>query len=218
MDTKLFRDMSYGLFILGCQTPEGQITGCTVNTVFQLTSQPPVLAVSVNHQNYTNEIMKKTGRVAISVLSQEADIAVIGGMGFRSGRDADKFADVPHVVRPDGLPILTEGCCGAFICRVTDTKELSTHTLFFCEVQEAWHTGQGKVPPMTYAYYHSAKNGTEPPTAPTYIAPEPPKQSGDVWVCSVCQYEYKGDIPFEELPEDWVCPICKQPKSKFQRK
>ncbi len=155
MDTNLFRDMSYGLFILGCQTPAGKSTGCTVNTVFQLTSQPPVLAVSVNHNNYTNEIMKQTGRVAISILSQEADISIIGGMGFRSGRDTDKFAEVPHVVRPDGLPIVTEGSCGVFICKVTDCKELSTHTLFFCEVEEGWRTGMGQVPAMTYSYYHS---------------------------------------------------------------
>lgn len=218
IDTKLFRDMSYGLFILGVQTPEGKATGCTVNTVFQLTSQPPVLAVSVNHQNYTNEILKQTGRVAISVLSQEADIGVIGGMGFRSGREYDKLKDVPHVVRPDGLPLITEGCCGVFVCKVVDQKELSSHTLFFCEVEEAYRTGQGKVPPMTYAYYHSAKNGTEPPTAPTYIPPEPEKAQGEVWVCDICKYEYKGEIPFEDLPEDWTCPICHQPKSVFHKK
>ncbi len=171
MDTALFRDMSYGLFILGCQTPDGRLTGCTVNTVFQLTSQPPVLAVSVNHQNYTNEVLRQTGRVAISVLNQKADIGLIGGMGFRSGREIDKFDDeVPYIVRPDGLPIITEGSCGVFVCKVVDTKELSTHTLFLCEVEEAWRTGLGQVPAMTYAYYHNARNGTEPPTAPTYIA------------------------------------------------
>lgn len=217
IDKKLFYDMTYGLFILGCQTPDGKSTGCTVNTVFQLTSDPPVLAVSVNHKNYTNEIMKKTGRVAISVLNQDADIAVIGGMGFRSGRDTDKFAEVPHIVRPDGLPILVEGCCGIFICKVTGSMELSTHTLFLCEVQEGYRTGMGQVPPMTYAYYHTVKKGTEPPTAPTYIAPDPTEKKADKWICSICKYEYKGDIPFEELPDDWVCPICKQPKSVFKK-
>ena len=217
IDKKLYYDMTYGLFILGCQTPEGRSTGCTVNTVFQLTSEPPVLAVSVNHKNYTNEIMKKTGRVAISVLNQDADLSVIGGMGFRSGRDTDKFAEVPHIVRPDGLPIVVEGCCGFFVCKVTGSMELSTHTLFLCEVQEGYRTGLGQVPPMTYAYYHNVKKGTEPPTAPTYIAPDSAEKKADKWVCSVCKYEYKGDVPFEELPDDWVCPICKQPKSVFEK-
>jgi flavin reductase (DIM6/NTAB) family NADH-FMN oxidoreductase RutF/rubredoxin len=219
MDTKLFRDMTYGLFVLGVTTPEGKPTGCTVNTVFQLTTTPPVLAVSVNHKNYTNEILKQTGRVAISVLDQNVDVSIIGTMGFQSGRDTDKFAKVPHAVLESGLPVVTEGVCGTFICKVVDTKELSTHTLFFCEIEDAWRTGQGKVPPMTYAYYHQVKNGTEPPTAPTYLPPEKEEKpaKAEKWVCSICKYEYTGDVPFEELPDDWVCPICGQPKSVFEK-
>lgn len=217
MDHKTFYDMTYGLFVLGVLTPEGKPTGCTVNTVFQITSQPPTLAISVNHANYTNEIIKKTGKLSVNILSQEVPMDTIGTFGFRSGREVDKFAQVPHIVVESGVPVLTQGVCGHFVCRVVNQMELSTHTLFIAEVTEGWRTGMGKVPPMTYAYYHQVKNGTEPKTAPTYL-PQEAASGGGTYVCDVCKYEYNGDVPFEDLPDDWVCPLCKAPKSKFSKK
>lgn len=217
MDTKTFFDMSYGLFVLTVVTPEGKPTGCTVNTAFQITSTPPTLALSVNHQNYTNELIRKTGRVCVNILSQDVDIGVIGGFGFRSGRDSDKFAGVPHVME-QGLPVLTEGVCGHFICKVVGETETSTHTIFLVEVEDAVRTGGGKVPPMTYAYYHQVKNGTEPPTAPTFVAKE--EAPAEVkYVCPICGYIYDGsDGPFEDLPDDWKCPLCKAPKARFEKR
>lgn len=216
MDTNIFRDMSYGLFVLGVAAPDGKLTGCTVNTAFQITNTPATLALSVNHQNYTNEIIKATGRVAVSILNQDVDISVIGSFGFRSGRDCDKFAEVPHQV-VSGLPVLTEGSCGYLLCKVVGSMEASTHTVFLVEVEDAVRTGEGKVPPMTYAYYHQVKNGTEPKTAPTYLPPqEEPAAPAARYVCSICKYEYDGsDGPFEELPDDWKCPLCGAPKSLF---
>lgn len=218
MDTKTFFDMSYGLFVLTVVTPEGRPTGCTVNTAFQITSTPPTLALSVNHQNYTNELIRKTGRVCVNILSQNVDIGVVGGFGFRSGRDNDKFAGVPHVME-QGLPVLTEGVCGHFICKVVGETETSTHTIFLVEVEDAVRTGEGKVPPMTYAYYHQVKNGTEPPTAPTFVAKEEAAPAAVKYVCPVCGYIYDGSGgPFEELPEDWKCPLCKVPKERFEKR
>lgn len=217
MDTKTFFDMSYGLFVLSVVTPEGKPTGCTVNTAFQITSTPPTLALSVNHQNYTNELIRKTGRVCVNILSQNVDIGIIGGFGFRSGRDNDKFANVPYVME-QGLPVLTEGVCGHFICKVVGETETSTHTIFLVEVEDAVRTGEGKVPPMTYAYYHQVKNGTEPPTAPTFVAKEE-APAAEKYVCPVCGYIYDGSGgPFEDLPGDWKCPLCKVPKARFEKR
>lgn len=220
MDMKTFFDMSYGLFILGA-VKDGRPTGCTVNTVFQITSEPPTLAISLNHQNYTNEVLKQTGRVCVNVLDQEAAMDVIGTFGFRSGRDTDKFAAVPHHRTEGGLPVLDEHVCGWFECRMKTSIELSTHTLFIVEVVDAQRCGAGRVPPMTYEYYRLNKNGTVPKTAPHYIAPEQLEQApaADKWVCSLCGYEYDGGQgPFEDLPDDWKCPLCGAPKSLFVKK
>ena len=102
MDTKAFFDMSYGLYILGVMDGN-RPTGCTVNTVFQITSDPPVMAISCNHQNFTNEVIKRTGRVAVAILDQDTPLDTIGGFGFRSGREVDKFDGV-EFVRTSGGP------------------------------------------------------------------------------------------------------------------
>lgn len=221
MDMNAFFDMSYGLFILGALREDGTPTGCTVNTVFQLTSQPPTLAISLNHQNYTNEVLKGSGRVAVNILDQNTPMDVIGTFGFRSGRDTDKFAQAAHHATPGGLPVLDEHICGWMECQVRDTLELSTHTLFVVEVVDAQRVGGGAVPPMSYEYYRVNKNGTVPKTAPHYIAPEKLETSAipvEKWVCSICKYEYTGSQgPFESLPDDWKCPLCGAPKSLFVR-
>ena len=140
MDKQTFRDMSYGLFIVGVTAPEGKLSGCTVNTAFQVGSDPAIVAVSINHDNYTNELVKKTGRLSLSILSQDAPVSVIGAFGFQSGRDTDKFAGVAHQV-VDGLPVLTEGVCGYLAGKVVNTVELASHTLFLVEVAQAERTG-----------------------------------------------------------------------------
>lgn len=217
MDKKAFYDLSYGLFILGV-AENGRPTGCTVNTVFQITSDPPTLAISLNHQNYTNEVLKRTGRIAVNVLDQDAPMDLIGGFGFRSGRDTDKFDGVAYHMTPDGLPVLDAHLCGCFTGRVKTSLELSTHTLFIVEVEQAERTGTGRVPPMTYEYYRQVKKGTVPKTAPHYIAEEA-VPAADKWVCSICNYEYDGSQgPFEALPDDWKCPLCGAPKSAFVKK
>lgn len=222
MDKKAFYDMSYGLFILGV-SQNGRPTGCTVNTVFQITSDPPTLAISLNHQNYTNEVLKQTGLITVNVLDQSAPMDLIGGFGFRSGRDADKFDGVAYHTTASGLPVLDGSLCGWFECRLKTSLELSTHTLFIVEVTDAQRVGGGAVPPMTYEYYRAVKKGTVPKTAPHYIAeesaPAPAKQASGKWVCSICGYEYDGSQgPFEDLPDDWKCPLCGAPKSVFVKK
>ena len=215
MDQTAFFDLSYGLFVLGT-LHDGKPTGCTVNTVIQVANEPPLLAVSVNHQNFTNACLKASGRATVSVLNQNVPMDVIGAFGFHSGRDTDKFAQAPHTAAPSGLPRLTDHVCAWFDCKVRSSLELSTHTLFILEVEDAGRLSS-EAEPMTYAYYHQVKKGTVPKTAPHYVEQAPAPTSGAKYVCSLCRYEYDGsDGPFEDLPDDWKCPICGAPKSAFE--
>ncbi|MGI5971546.1 MAG: flavin reductase [Oscillospiraceae bacterium] len=213
MDVKVFRDLSYGMYIIGVNM-DGRDLGCMVNTVFQITSSPPVIAVSVNRDNYTNEAMKNTGEFAVSILAETVPQEIIGTFGFKSGRDTDKFASVPHRHDGSGNPILADYVCGYLNCRIVGTSELSTHTVFFAEVTDGERI-EGNTP-MTYAYYHKVRNGQVPSRAPSYIAEEKTQKK---WTCTVCGYVYDGSQgEFESLPDDWKCPVCGAPKSAFELK
>ena len=202
-----FRHLSYGVYVIS--TLDGQKpTGCIANSVMQITSNPATFAVSMNHDNYTNLCIEKSGKFAISILTEQSSSDIIGTFVFQSGRDADKFKNVDAMLT-EGLSVVTDAC-GYIVCNVINKMETSTHTVFLGEAIAADELK--KENPMTYAYYHQVVKGKSPKNAPTYVEEE--KKEGK-WVCSICGYEYKGEIPFEEVPEEFVCPLCKQPKSKF---
>lgn len=216
MDTKALRYVTYGMYILG--TMDGaRPTGCAVNTVIQAASEPALVAVCVNHDNYTNQCIKRSGGFAVSILSEAAPGDLIGAFGFRSGRTDDKFADIDYEAAPGGNPVLKSGVCGWIECRVTGFTDLKTHTVFFGEVTGTALFGGT---PMTYAYYHDVVKGKTAKNAPTYEKPEEAADTApasETWVCPICGYEYTGS-DFADLPDDWVCPICGAPKSSFQKK
>ncbi len=210
-----FRSLSYGVYIVS--TLDGaRPTGCVANSAMQITSEPATIAVSINHDNYTNACIEKTGKFALSILSEESNPGLIGTFGFQSGKNVNKFDGV-DAVEAEGIAVVADAC-GYVVCKVIDKMETATHTVFLGEVIAADVLKEEEA--MTYAYYHKVVKGKSPKNAPTYIADEPevaqeePKKEGK-WVCSVCGYEYAGMIPFEEVPEEFVCPLCKQPKSKF---
>ncbi len=214
MNKNVFRNLSYGVYVIS--TLDGmRHTGCIANSVMQITSSPASVAVSINHDNYTNSCIEKSGKFAVSILSENTDPGIIGTFGFRSGKDSDKFAGIKHQVI-EGIAI-PDDCCGYIICKVTGKLETATHTIFLGEALEGDTIGNG--PAMTYAYYHNVVKGKSPKNAPTYIPDEADTspETEDTWVCSICRYEYDGAIPFEELPDSYVCPVCRQPKSKFIR-
>lgn len=210
-----FRSLSYGVYIIST-LDEARPTGCIANSAMQITSEPATIAVSINHDNYTNACIEKTGKFALSILSEESNPGLIGTFGFQSGKDVNKFEGV-DAIEAEGLSVVADAC-GYVVCKVIDKMETATHTVFLGEVIAADVLKEEEA--MTYAYYHKVVKGKSPKNAPTYIADEPevakeePKKEGK-WVCSVCGYEYAGMIPFEEVPEEFVCPLCKQPKSKF---
>lgn len=220
MDKNVFRNLSYGVYAVS-SLDGTRNTGCIANSIMQITSSPATVAVSMNHNNFTHSCIEKTGKFAVSILSESSAPSIIGQFGFQSGKDADKFDGISFELK-EGLPVLTDSC-GYIVCKVIDKMETSTHTVFLGEVLDGGIIGDA--PAMTYAYYHNVIKGKSPKNAPTYLPEEPEDKakssaadSGSKWVCSVCGYVYDGDVPFEELPETYVCPVCRQDKEKFVQK
>ena len=215
MDITTLFNMSYGLYIIGAKDGEKN-AGCVVNTVTQSTAKPVTLTVCINKDNYTNTCIKKTKEFSVSILSEKTKETTFGIFGFSSSKDRDKFAEVPCAYTPSGLPYINEGCTGYLQCKVIDSIDNYTHTVFIAEVIEAENLF--KEPPMTYAYYHSVVKGKTPKTASSYAdAPKPAAKA--VYVCNVCGYEHPGSKEeFEALGDDYVCPICGVPKSEFSLK
>lgn len=212
MNTNAFRKLSYGVYIVSAWD-NGRPTGCTANSAMQITSDPATIAVSINHNNYTNKCIAESGRFTVSILSEQSDPSIIGTFGFQSGRDVNKFDAVPFEIR-ENMPVVQDAC--AFLCcEVINKMETDTHTVFLGRVLDAdLLSGQE---PMTYAYYHKVVKGKSPKNAPTYLSEEDSAPTS-AWVCSVCGYVYDGETPFEELPNDYACPVCGQPKSVFVKK
>lgn len=209
-----FRDMSYGVYIVSTLDGE-RPTGCVANSAMQITSEPATIAVSINHDNYTNACIEKTGKFAISILTEQSDPGLIGTFGFQSGKDVNKFDGV-DALEKEGLSVVADAC-SYLVCKVINKMETATHTVFLGEVIAADVLKDEDA--MTYAYYHKVVKGKSPKNAPTYIAEEPEvAQKEEKWVCGICGYEYRGEIPFDEVPEQFVCPVCKQPKSVFVKK
>lgn len=225
MDLKALHSISYGLYVITSKDGD-KINGQVANTVFQISNDPPTIAVSINKKNLTNEFIKKSGSFAVSVLSHETPLSLIGQFGFKSGRDVDKFRGVNYRTTPKGLPYLVDNVLASIEARVIQTVDAGTHNIFVGEITHAEVLKQGN--PMTYAYYHQVKRGSTPPSAPTYVKEEERRNSMDIYECTICGYKYdpgEGDpendiepgTPFEELPDDWVCPVCGAGKDVFEK-
>lgn len=214
MNKNVFRNLSYGVYIIST-LDGGRSTGCVANSIMQITSEPATIALSMNHDNFTNSCIAKSGRFAISILSESSDSSLIGQFGFQSGKDVDKFEGVSHTMK-EGLPVIDDSC-GYIVCNVIDTMETSTHTVFLGEVVDGDILKD--TPAMTYAYYHNVVKGKSPKNAPTYLPDETEgaDSSAAKWVCSVCGYVYDQETPFEDLPDSYKCPVCGQGKDKFRR-
>ncbi|MDD5953033.1 MAG: flavin reductase [Oscillospiraceae bacterium] len=217
MNPKILRNLSYGMYAIGVSDGE-KGSACIVNTVFQITSDPKQIALSMNRDNYSHDCIEKNGLFTVSVLSEDTPGTVIGALGFSSGRDNDKLQNVRHKMLAEGVPVIKENCCCWFLCKVVDRMETPTHTVYLAEVVAGSEKMQGA--PMTYDYYHKVIKGAAPKNAPTYEAPEPQPNdfAGEKFICTVCGYQYVAtDVAFEDLPDDWVCPICGMSKKAFRR-
>ena len=212
MNKNTFRNLTYGVYIISTLDGE-RATGCVANSVMQITSSPATIAVSMNHDNYTNSCIKNSGKFAVSILTEESDPELIGRFGFQSGKEVNKFDGIEAITKEE-ISVIPDAC-GYIVCKVIDQMETETHTVFLGEVLDADVLKNEE--PMTYAYYHKVVKGKSPKNAPTYIPEEKEeKAEEEKWVCGICGYVYDGETPFEELGEDFKCPICKQPKDVFK--
>ncbi|HER25052.1 MAG TPA: High molecular weight rubredoxin [Candidatus Atribacteria bacterium] len=235
MDLKALYNISYGIYIVSSKK-ENRINGQIANTVFQTTSEPATIAVCINKKNLTHEFITKSRVFAVSVLEQDTDMKFIGRFGFKSGRDEDKFKGVDYKIGRSGSPIVMENTLAYIETEVIGEMDAGTHTLFIGKVVEAENIKPGK--PLTYDYYHQVQKGVSPKNAPTYIPKEEKSREKinterkefkkmSKFKCTVCGYIYeseKGDpesgvnpgTPFEDLPDDWVCPVCGASKDEFE--
>lgn len=202
MNKKAMYKLSYGLFVL-TSAFEYKDNGCIINTAGQVTSEPNRISIAVNKLNYTEELIQKSGTFNLSVLHEQAAFDLFQRFGFQSGRDTDKFAGFSDCRRSDnGLYYVTAGTNAYFSAAVEKTIDLGSHTLFIASVEDMEVLSD--VPSATYAYYQSN------------IKPKPDKSAANgktIWRCSVCGYTYEG----EQLPEDFICPLCKHPASDFEK-
>ncbi len=214
-------NISYGLYIV-CSGDKDKGNGYISNTVFQVTSEPARFAASCNKNNYTTELIQKTGAFSVSVLHTEASSEIIGNFGYKSGKDVDKLKGVNLIYGETGVPIVLDECISYYEFKVIQTVDVGTHILFIGEMVTAENIDTTKEP-MTYLYYRNIRKGFSPKNAPTYIdKTKLDTKSRDAsykrFKCEVCGYIYdeaEHDIKFADLPDDWVCPICYTDKADF---
>lgn len=166
MDLKALHKISYGMYVIS-SIKNGKLNGQIANTVFQITSEPPTIAVSINKMNLTHEFIKESKVFTVSILSKETPMRFIGHFGFKSGREIDKFGDINYKLGVTGAPVVLGHSIAYLETEVIDMSDSRTHTIFIGKVIDAEVMADGE--PMTYAYYHEIKKGKSPKTAPTYI-------------------------------------------------
>lgn len=166
MNNEVLKNLSYGVYVVTSLCGETP-TGCVANSLIQVTYN--TIAVSIHHDNYTNNCIETSKKFAVSILGEDIDNKVIGTFGYRSARDVDKFKDIATDTI-DGLRVIKDAV-GYLICDVIDKLETETHTIFLGKIKdgEMLHTAT----PMTYAYFHAERKGKSPKNAPTYIENKP---------------------------------------------
>lgn len=202
MNQKAVYNLTYGLFVL-TSSVDGRDSGCIINTAGQVTSEPNRISIAVNKGNFTHDLVKKSGRFNLSILSEAASFDTFRHFGFQSGREVDKFAGYEECRRSEnGLYYVTAGTNAYISASIEQSLDLGSHTLFIAGVEDMEVLSD--VPSASYAYYQSSIKPK----------PEQPAAGGKtVWRCTVCGYIYEG----EELPADFICPLCKHPASDFEK-
>lgn len=198
MDKKIFRDISYGMYVVTSKD-----SGCIINTLTQITSENPIITISLNKDNYTNEVIKKENTFIVSIISENVDKNIISTFGFQSSKDVDKFKDFEYETI-NNTKVLKD-VIGYLVCEVINIVDCGTHDIFIGKVIDTKKNNDNT--PMTYKYYHEVIKGKAPSKAPTYI-----EEKEEGYVCDVCGYVHK-----KELTADFVCPICGVDVSHFKK-
>lgn len=214
MNKQIFKDISYGMYLVTTIDENNKNTGCIINTLTQITSVNTIISISLNKNNYTNSAIKINKLFAISILSVDTPKELIATFGYYSSRDIDKFKNINYETN-NNIPIIKEKTCGYIIAETINIVDCDTHDVIIAKVLNTNKTFN--LEPMTYKYYQENLKGTSPKNAPTYIE-EVSTTPSNKYKCSLCGHIYddsKEKIKFSELPEDWVCPLCGAPKSLF---
>jgi len=217
--------LGYGVYIIGSKDGN-KLNGQIANTVFQVTSEPITVAVSINKNNLTHEFITKSKVFTVSVLCQDTPLSFIGRFGFKSGRDINKLEGINYRIGETGAPVIIENAVSYLEAKVVKDMDVGTHTIFIGEVMAGDVISEKTC--MTYEYYHQVKRGTTPKTAPSYVEEKKVAVEMAKYKCLVCGYIYdpdKGDpdggikpgTPFEKLPDTWICPVCGAGKGEFEK-
>ena len=232
MNIEAFFKLTYGLYVVSSASKD-KLNGYISNTVFQVTADPPQIAIACSKNNLTTSMIEQSKAFAISVLDKEASTEIIGTFGYKSGKDIEKFARINFKTGSTGVPILLDHAIAFFECELVQTFDVGSHLLFIGKVVND-ELLAGDAEPLTYAWYREVRKGKAPKNAPTYIDPEKLKKQADPKVtaehyCTACGFIYQageGDpnagiapgTSFEDLPESWVCPVCGAEKSDFAKR
>lgn len=198
MDNKVMYKLTYGLFVLTAKEGDKD-NGCIVNTVSQVTTTPNRIIVAVNNQNYTHDMIVRTGEFNVSVLTEKSKFETYKHWGFQSGRDTDKLENITFSRADNGIVYIADEVNAYMSAKVVSMTDLGTHTLFLADVVDGAVLSED--PSVTYAYYQS--------NIKTSPAPATRKKG---FICTVCGYIYEGEV----LPDDFICPWCKHPASDFK--
>jgi flavin reductase (DIM6/NTAB) family NADH-FMN oxidoreductase RutF/rubredoxin len=230
VDITTFFKITYGLYIVS-STDGNKFNGHISNTVFQITADPPRFAVASHKDNLTTEYILKSKVFSVSILDQNVSLEFLGPWGFKSGRDEDKFGKAGWFKGATGAPVVTDKTLGYIECEVENSIDTGTHMLFIGKVVDAKILDNSSHP-LTYAYYRNVIKGLSPEHSPTFTGAkhEEKVQAAETkqkrYQCSICGYIYdpeEGDphdgiapgTPFEDIPDDWYCPICGVGKKDF---
>ncbi|MFC2129185.1 flavin reductase [Bacteroidota bacterium] len=221
IDFKALFKITYGLYVV-CSGDESKGNGFISNTVFQITSEPPQFAASCSKDNFTCNLIERTGSFSVSILHQDASAGLIGKFGYRSGKDHGKIDGTNVKYGETGVPIVLDDSIAYMECKVVQKIDMGSHILFIGELVDARLLIDDKEP-LTYAYYRKVKKGVAPKNAPTYIdksklEEKVAEKKWDNYKCAACGYVYEADkegVAFEDLPDDWTCPVCGSEKEDF---
>ena len=216
-----FFKISYGLYIVS-SGDKNNGNGFISNTVFQITAKPAKFATCSNKDNFTTDLIIKSGRFSVSVLHKETSSEIFGRFGYKSGKDFDKMKGMQVKYGEMGVPIVLNDTIAFLECRVVQTIDIGTHLMFIGELVQSAILDETKEP-ITYLYYREVKKGVAPKNAPTYVDKskyenEVIGSTGTKYKCNACGYIYDETmegVKFADLPDNWVCPLCGAEKEDF---
>lgn len=198
IDSKALFNLSYGLYVV--TSHDGiKDNALIVNTVVQLTSKPLMVSVTISKENYSHDVIKNTKKMNVNCLTVDTPFDIFKKYGFASGKDVDKFENEKVERSDNDLVVMSKYINSYLSLEVENYIDLGTHGMFICQVTEAKTIN--KVETMTYSYYHQN------------VKPKPGVKQTHSYQCSICGFVYEG----EELPEDYVCPLCKHGAEFFEK-